>query len=105
MILIVTFHSRWTVTMIKTNKLQLLRQFWQLYLNGVLADIISKTSYTFFIQSLLTLVEIPLGGPQQVMVTVRCPYKEKVWIFPATTVLKQEPIGKAINKRIKGNRY
>ena len=104
MILIVTFHSRWTVTMIKTNKLQLLRQFWPLYLNGVLADIIQNFLY-FFIQSLLTLVEIPLGGPQQVMVTVRCPYKERVWIFPATTVLKQEPIGKAINKRIKENRY
>lgn len=66
MILIVTFHSRWTVTMIKTNKLQLLRQFWPFYLNGVLANIISKTSYTFYIQSLPTLVEIPLGGPQQV---------------------------------------
>ena len=104
MILIVTFHSRWTVTMIKTNKLQLLRQFWPLYLNGVLADIIQNFLY-FFIQSLLTLVEIPLGGPQQVMVTVRCPYKERVWIFLATTVLKQEQIGKAINKRIKENRY
>ena len=47
MILIVTFHSRWTGTMIRTNKLQLLRQFWPFYLNGVLTNIISKTSFTF----------------------------------------------------------
>ena len=99
MILIVTFHSRWTVTMIKTNKLQLLRQFWPLPKWSFGRHNIQKFLH-FYIQSLPTLVKIPLGGPQQVMVTVRCPYKERVWIFPATTVLKQEPIGKAINKKI-----